>query len=520
MGFQQGLSGLNASSKALEAIGNNVANSNTVGYKLQNAQFADMYAASLAGSGASQIGIGTTVAAIAQQFTQGNITTTNNNLDIAINGNGFYRLQMTSGAVSYSRNGQFEVDKNGYVVNAEGSQLTGYMANANGIITQSSPVPIHIDSSDMAPVATGAGTPATGLVMGLNLDSRLTSPSASSGGTLTGTGAPSTTIGAGATFSAVVNGYSTGTLTLASGTYTTTQLSSLVQTAINSALPSGTSVTVGPDASGNLVVTAVPGGVGSSVSLTDTATNDILGGGSTAVAGSDNFDVNNPLSYTSSTSATVYDSLGNPHTLGIYFVKSATPNQYNVYTNLDGGSPSSATTVNFTSTGVPAVSSAFTIPQSFVINTGGTSTLDFKLDLTSTTQYGSTFAVNSLTQDGYAAGRLSGLSISSDGVVQGKYSNGQTRNLAQIALATFANSNGLENLGGNQWAETAASGQPLVGVPNTGINGALQSGAVEESNTDLTQELVNMITMQRSYQANAQTIKTEDQIMQTLVNLR
>jgi len=125
-----------------------------------------------------------------------------------------------------------------------------------------------------------------------------------------------------------------------------------------------------------------------------------------------------------------------------------------------------------------------------------------------------------MTQNGYTSGRLSGLSISSEGVIQGRYSNGQSRDLGQIVLANFANPNGLQSLGANQWSETADSGQPLVGAPNSGSLGALQSAAVEESNIDLTGELVNMITAQRNYQANAQSIKTQDAIMQTLVNLR
>jgi flagellar hook protein FlgE len=136
------------------------------------------------------------------------------------------------------------------------------------------------------------------------------------------------------------------------------------------------------------------------------------------------------------------------------------------------------------------------------------------------TQFGSTFGVTSLTQDGYTSGRLAGLSVSSEGIIQGRYSNGQSRDLGQVVLANFANPNGLQPLGGNQWSETAASGQPLVGAPNSGSLGALQSAAIEESNIDLTAELVNMITAQRNYQANAQSIKAQDAIMQTLVNLR
>jgi len=149
-----------------------------------------------------------------------------------------------------------------------------------------------------------------------------------------------------------------------------------------------------------------------------------------------------------------------------------------------------------------------------------TASQTYSLDLSSCTQFGSPFGVNQLVQDGYSSGRLSGLSVSPEGIIQGKYSNGQSRNLGQVVLANFNNPNGLVNMGGNQWQETLASGQPLIGAPGSGTNGLLQSGSVEESNTDLTSELVNMITQQRAYQANAQTIKTQDSIMQTLVNLR
>lgn len=136
------------------------------------------------------------------------------------------------------------------------------------------------------------------------------------------------------------------------------------------------------------------------------------------------------------------------------------------------------------------------------------------------TQFGSPFGTNRLEQDGYAAGHLVGLSAGSDGVILGRYSNGQTFAQGQIVLANFTNPNGLQSLGNNQWVETSVSGPALVGAPNTSNLGVLTSSSVEESNVDLTAELVNLISQQRNYQANAQSIKTQDQIMQTLVNLR
>ena len=163
-----------------------------------------------------------------------------------------------------------------------------------------------------------------------------------------------------------------------------------------------------------------------------------------------------------------------------------------------------------------------TVPFSLSTAVGGgaVSPLAFTLDYTGSTQFGTKSGVNQLTQDGYTSGRLSSYSVSDDGIILGRYSNGQTKALAQVALANFTSPEGLAPLGNNVWAESSKSGPPLVGAPGTASLGALQSGTIEESNVDLTAELVNMITAQRNYQANAQTIKTQDALMQTLVNLR
>ncbi len=403
MSFQQGLSGLNAAAKGLDAVSNNVSNAATVGFKGASAQFADVFAASMGGGGAGQVGIGVNVATVKQGFNQGNITVTSNPLDIAINGGGFFRMN-DAGSITFARNGQFLVNKDGYIVNSSGARLTGYAANAAGIIVPSSPTDLMISSADLVPNASTIGT------LGVNLDSRETVP---------------------------------------------------------------------PIA----------------------------------------FNYTDPTSYNSSTALTVYDSLGNSHVETLYFRKTGA-NAWQVYTGLDGAAPVPAggTALTFTPSG--AVAAGGTINTSFAVTTGAVTPLAVALDLNASTQFGAVFGVNAMTQDGYPSGRLSGLSVSSEGIIQGRYSNGQTRDLGQIVLANFANQNGLQSLGGNQWSETSASGQPLIGTPDSGSLGALQSAAVEESNIDLTAELVNMITSQRNYQANAQSIKTQDAIMQTLVNLR
>lgn len=406
MGFQQGLSGLNAATKQLDVIGNNVANTNTVGFKQSQAQFADVFAASMTGAGAAAIGLGTKVAAIPQQFTQGNITTTNNSLDVAINGNGFFRMS-NNGTVMYARNGQFQIDKNGFIVDSKGAQLTGYLPNpTTGTIVQASPSPIQINSAFLPPVASSS------VIAGLNLNSGSTVPAV-------------------ATFS-----------------------------------PTNTS------------------------------------------------------SFNTSTSLTSYDSLGNSHVSTLYFQMSAA-NTWNVYLTQDGVQVPVAGTalgvLNFNTNGT-IVTPAVLTSASFTPAGASAQTLAF--DFTTTTQYGSPFSVNSMTQNGYSTGSLAGFSIGKDGIISGSYSNGQTKSLAQVALASFTNPQGLQPQGNNNWLETAASGQPLIGVPGTGRLGVLQSAATEDSNVDLTAELVNMITAQRFYQANAQTIKTQDQVMQTLVNMR
>jgi flagellar hook protein FlgE len=406
MSFQQGLSGLNAASKNLAAIGNNVANASTIGYKTARAEFADVFANSLAGSGGSQIGIGVALAAVRQQFTQGNIVTSANSMDLAINGAGFFRLS-TNGVPTYTRNGQFSLDRDGYIVTNSGARLTGYLADAAGQVSASTPSDLRISLANLPPQPTSRAT------MSLNLDSR------------------------------------------------------------------------------EDVVTPA-------------------------------FNINDAGTYNSSTAMTVYDSQGNANTLTVYFRKTA-PNTWQVYgaangAVLNGNAPLG--TMNFGANGLLAADATMNV--SIPLTNGAASPLTFPLTfpVTEMTQFGVNFAASGLTQDGFTTGRIAGFSIGNDGTILGRYTNGQTRAQGQVVLANFTNAQGLGALGNNQWAETADSGQALVAAPGSGSLGTLQSGALEEANVDLTAELVNMITAQRIYQANAQTIRTQDQVMQTLVNLR
>ncbi|MQY51606.1 flagellar hook protein FlgE [Rhodocyclus tenuis] len=419
MAFQQGLSGLNASSMALDVIGNNVANSSTVGFKAANAHFADVYANSLGGSGATQVGIGTSIAAVQQQFTQGNLTSTSNPLDIAINGNGFFCMSTANSALpSYTRNGQFHVDKMGYIINDQKQQLMGFAALADGTVPVAGTLTaLNIPPGTMAPRSTDAALSGN-MTAVLNLDSRQGVPTVAT------------------------------------------------------------------------------------------------------------FDPSNPQSYNYSTPLTVYDTLGNSHAMTMYFARASAGGPWNVYATLDGVSattpPTAVGTLTFNSSGVLTTTPTTLTMPSWTLSTGAVSPWSpGKMDFAGTTQFGSTFSRDRVTQGGYTTGSLTGVSVAADGTVQGNYSNSQTKGIGRVALATFQNPNGLLSMGNNQWqAVEAVSGQANIQAPGAGNSGLLQSTQIEESNVDLTKELVNMITQQRNYQANAQSIKTQDQIMQTLVNLR
>jgi flagellar hook protein FlgE len=403
MTYQQGLSGLSAASSDLDVIGNNIANANTVGFKGSQAQFADMYASSMATAVSNQVGIGTRLAEVQQQFSQGTITTTNQALDVAINGNGFYQLS-NNGSMVYSRNGVFHLDSNGNIVNSAGLQLMGFAANSNGVINSASTVPLSVPTANSPPTVTSK------IVAAFNLNSQDTAPTKA-------------------------------------------------------------------------------------------------------------FDPNDSTTYNTSTSVDVYDSLGGTEKVSVYFVKNSV-GTWDAYTGY--GDPVTSNgklgTVTFDSSGNLTGTSkfSFSIPNGA---DGGATQQTMALDFSGTTQYGAKSGLTNLTQDGYASGELTGFSVGADGILTGNYSNGKTQSLGQIAVANFNNQNGLQNLGGNVYAQTSASGSPQVSVPGSTNHGVLQGGAVEDSNVNLTNELVNLITAQRNYQANAQTIKTQQTVDQAIINL-
>ena len=402
--FNTALSGLSAASSALNITSNNIANANTVGFKNSQAEFADVYASGSVNLNSSTAGEGVQLTDAAQQFTQGDITTTSSDLDMALSGNGFFTLSTPSGTV-YTRNGEFSEDKDGNVVSSTGGFLQVYPPLANGGFNTGALQNLNLSTAQSAPVATSTG------VATLNLPSNATVP------------------------------------------------------------------TVTP------------------------------------------FSATNPDSYTESTSTTVYDSLGNSYPATFYFSQTATPGTWAVNMTVNGTSVGAAQDLTFSSTGALTTPANGTLTFAGYTPTDGAAPMSMAFNFGATTQYGTSFGVSSITQNGYTTGQLSTVSVSTSGVVSAVYSNGTTTDLGQLAIGNFANPQGLQQLGNNDWAQTYTSGTVVQGTAGSAGFGTVQSSALESSNVDLTTELVNMITEQRAFQANAQVITTADQMSQTVIGI-
>lgn len=443
MSFQQGLSGLSAAAKNLEVIGNNISNANTIGAKTSRAEFSDLYATAVGGSGS--VGIGTSLAAVTQDHTQGSITTTGGNLDLAINGNGYFQVREPSSSsgseansdILYSRNGQFKGDREGYIVNNSGLRLLGYPADSTGNIRRGQLEEFKVPDPRMPQ-----------------------------------------------------------------------KLSTEVNVEFN-------------------------------LNAADT------------VRQAANFNQSDGASFNYSSSVKIFDDSGQSVELG-YFFRKTSPNNWEVYAtangknvpataagsapvpvgsisfpNVDGSGPPSPADLTITGSDLQtalntAENLATGVQYSFTRTdaNGGIIDSDLRLNFSKATQRSGDYSISKVTQDGYGVGSLSGFSFDNDGVLTARYTNGEARRTGQLALASFRNSQGLQPTGGNAWKETRESGVKSIDVPGSSNIGEIVSGALEESNVDLTAELVNLITAQRTYQANAQTIKTQDQITQTFLNMR
>jgi flagellar hook protein FlgE len=402
--FSIALSGLTASNSALDITSNNIANANTIGFKSSDAEFADVYSSGAVNLNNSTAGEGVRLVTAAQQFTQGNVSTTSGALDLAISGNGFFTLNGPNGNV-YTRNGQFSEDANGNVTSATGQFLQVYPPLANGGFNTGALQNLNLNTAQSAPVQT-----TTGNVI-LNLPSNATVP----------TQAP--------------------------------------------------------------------------------------------------FNPANSNTYTQSTSTTVYDSLGNSFPATFYFSQTATPDQWSVNMTINGTVVGTPQTLTFSNTGAQTLPANGTLTFAGFKPPDGAQTMTTGFDFGQSTQYGTQFGVTSITQNGYTTGQLSTVSIDPSGIVSAVYTNGRSTQLGQLAIANFPNPQGLQQLGNTNWAQTFASGTVVQGTANSAGFGSVQSGALESSNVDLTTELVNMITEQRAFQANAQVITTADQMSQTVIGI-
>lgn len=431
MPFTTALSGLNAASNNLAVTGNNIANANTTGFKRSRSEFADVYATNVGGVSSIQPGAGVKVANVAQQFSQGNLSFTENNLDLAISGEGFFTLGKSpteATDLSYTRAGEFKLDKDGYMVNNQGKALLVYRPNGTKV--------------------------ADGFSVGVTQPVQIN----------TLTGLPATTDN--------------------------------VNLAVN-------------------------------LNSTD------------SIPPSSPFDYQDNNSYNSQTSVTVYDSLGSPHILTTYFVKgpsSATDTDWFVYhyisdpttptikTQVDvtGGNADGSGTLTFDSGGklITPANGTFAL-DSYTINppTGAAPIKINTMDYFGSTQVQEKFSVNEMTQNGLPAGRLTGIDIDGEGVIFARFSNGGSQTVGKVALTRFANPQGLAKLGDTAWGQSANSGEPIRGEAGANNFGGIQSGALESSNVDLAAQLVNLIVAQQHYQANAQTITTENAIMQAILNI-
>ncbi len=461
MGFATALSGLAAASANLQVIGNNIANANTTGFKESRVEFADL----LISSNKTGVGPGVRVSEVAQQFTDGNIDSTNNNLDLAISGNGFFALGDKTDATNvtaYTRNGAFQLTPNGYITNDAGYFLMGGAPRGSKVsdgFTTGSPVALRVSTAQGKPSAT------TKIDLQVNLDSRLTKPSTA-----------------------------------------------------------------------------------------------FVGYDSTSAAGPD---VN---TYNSSTTTSIFDSLGNIHTLTTYFVNETDPatspatSTWAAYLYLDGKginipvpATGTATLDDLTPATVAADLVGTKIPMEFdslgnLLDAGtGTDTsagntdnkflitglalnpatalaipaapLTFSINPTGSTQFSADYGVNDVQQDGFASGNLTGISFDKTGVLAAKYSNGTSSPLGQVLLGRFTNNQGLSKLGDTVWQESSSSGTVVLDVAGGNNFGDIQASALEGSNTDISTQLVNLIVAQQAYQANAKTISTENQIIQSILQI-
>jgi len=412
MSFNTALSGVNAAQRDLNVTSNNIANANSIGFKKSRAEFGDIYATSAYGNSKTAVGQGVLNQAVSQQFSQGSLQFTDNALDLAIQGEGFFVFQpdAQSDEQVFSRAGALGIDKDGFIVNSFGQFLKGYQTDAEGNVLSTG-----LDTAERIQIdaAAGAPEPTTEVLQRFNLPADAENPGIA-------------------------------------------------------------------------------------------------------------FDPDNPDSYNQASSQRIYDSLGNPLTLTTYYVKTANNNEWEIHYQVENLETQGPNTITFDGSG-----QLDPIPDDYNITVAagdlgtGADELNFAITIDPrSTQFSSPFSMVDQRQNGRTTGQLTGLEVSNDGIIRAKYSNGESKVVSKVALADFRNPQGLEQIGNNQWRESVDSGDPQAGQAGVGTFGQIQGGALEASNVDLTEELVNLITAQRNFQANSRAIETNKALSDTIINIR
>lgn len=554
MSFNIALSGLNAAQKDLDVSSNNIANVNTVGFKESRAEFVDVYASSLLAAGKTKVGDGVLTADVAQQFSQGSIQFTNNALDLAITGNGFFATVPELGSLetSYTRAGQFKLNSDNFVVNSQGGHLLGFPVNPDG-----SSASVSLSTAEPIRIPTESGTP----TKTSEVDVRMNLPA-----------------GAGYITSAPANFDPEDPLTFNSST-SVTIFDSLGKSHIMTyffvkddpavapnqwmmfASVDGKPIDLSDDptvqataeaavvtAQAN-VATAQASVVTSQATLntTQATLNTEEANVITAQATYDAI-VGVPTAAQDATLAAVIATRDAAIITRDAALNAQTVSETNLTNSLDIASTAISATTPESGTGTKGArltynSSGDFISQSPSPTNGGIRTVDFSshlpngADPTQTvkidfnldtagpnpnepTQFASNFEVTALNQDGLAVGRLTGIEIGVDGLVRATYSNGTSQPLSRIAMVNFANEQGLSQTGGSNWKESLVSGKALAGEAGSGTFGTINSSALEQSNVNLTTELIDLISAQRNFQANSRALEVDNQLNQTILQIR
>lgn len=451
MSFNIALTGIAAAQKDLDVTANNIANVNTTGFKESRAEFADVYSSSVFTSGKTKNGDGVQTTSVSQQFHQGSTLGTQNSLDLAIGGEGYFALSSELGSQdqTFTRAGAFKLNKDNFIVDSQGNFLQGFPVDASS--GDATSVSLSTSSAIQIPDSSGAPRATTNVYSSFRLDSTKAAPS------------------------------------------------------------------ITP------------------------------------------FDPGQSGSFTHSTSTNVYDSLGESHTMQLYFVKTdaavtGNANEWEVYSTLDGqvvnpdGTPQGATgpftpisTFQFDANGLPLntngnpnaastfdsvvfdgtnltgiLSNGASFPNNVTINWRDEAGTSSKIP----TQHAGSFENKVLDQDGAAVGRLANIDIGVDGKIVASYSNGDSNYLGQVALTRFSNSQGLQQVGNTSWKKSLTSGEPIAGEANSGAFGKISSSALEQSNVNLTNELVDLISAQRNFQANSRALEVNSTLQQSILQIR